>query len=139
VTLPEGQEIPTEGVWSYRFNYVRCGEAKTYNAIMEVKPDGKLRMTPHVPGNSKASITLMIDASKVAYPFAIDEMKKEYNLSQCTDGVNLVDAIITPVPPDMPLGGWRENWTFLGCGHHTISLPVDFIHDKNGTNFVVGK
>lgn len=139
VTLPEGQNFPTEGMWSYRFNYERCGEKKTYNAILEIKPDGKLRLTPHVPGNSKASITLMIDASKSAYPIAIVKLKKEHNLSQCTEGIQLINALITQSPSDLPQGGWREDWMFLGCGQHTISLPVDFFPDKAGTTFVVGR
>jgi hypothetical protein len=39
ITLPELQNVPTEGMWSYRFNYERCGEGKTYNAILEIKPN----------------------------------------------------------------------------------------------------
>lgn len=138
VTLPAGQNFPTEGMWSYRFNYERCGEKKTYNAIMEVRPEGKLRITPHVPGNSKASLLLMKDASQATYIGAINKMREKHDLSKCDEGIQLVDALVVP-PTDMPLGSWREQWMFMGCGRRTVSISIDFIPSKVGTSYVVGK
>jgi hypothetical protein len=96
-------------------------------------------MSPHVPGNSKASLTLMIDAARSAYALAQAKLMKEHNLSQCPERVQLVDALITQAPPDMPQDGWREDWTFFGCGRRTTTLSIDFVPDETGTKFIVGR
>jgi hypothetical protein len=138
VELPDGATQATAGVWSYRYDAVRCGSSKRYNLAMIVQSGAAPRPAPLLPGNTIASAQLAADAMKAVI------VKASFSLNKC-DEARIFDTAVTANQQTVTEGDktyygvWKENWTFKGCGNQVV-VPITFIPDgKGGTSFVAGK
>jgi len=144
ITLSPNQPNPSSGAWTARFQYERCNESKTYNAIFIAKSDSEPEVRAYYPGSTKASVKLVNDAMPQARVFATVLAQKQSH-SECED-LTVSDMTVVDPPHDVVegsqkfVGVWSEKWTFVGCGGVSMAMLVRFAPDgKGGVDFVVSR
>jgi hypothetical protein len=139
IDFPEGATHAASGEWVQRYDAVRCATTKRFNMIFEVQPDGTTHSRMLLPGNTMASLRLMLEAIPGVGAAASAELGKD-----CRDTM-IADTKVAQGPHRFFEGGkafegvWIENWTVQGCGK-TMVARIRFIPDgKNGTHFTILK
>lgn len=138
IDFPEGKPHPVSGVWQHRFVFERCGKRMTYNAVFIGKNGEKPETRPYIPGTTNASMPLVSDTLKGAYPAALLRLGKNKNAKDCKE-IEVIDTRLT-LPPRAQAAdskapaSWEEAWTFRGCGHD-VELPIIFTPDGKGGTF----
>ena len=140
IDFPEDRPHPVTGTWQHRFVFERCGKRMTYNAIFIARNGEKPEARPHIPGTTNASMLLVSDTLKGAYPAVLLRVGRNKDAKDCKEA-ELIDTLLTQ-PPRAPAdgkasGSWEETWTFRGCGHD-VELPIAFTPDgKGGTTYSI--
>ena len=138
IVHPETSQHPMNGIWSYRFNAVRCGATKTYNLMMTAQPGQQPRASMMLPGHTIASPLLIKDAFKVAAPGVAHALGRN-----CKE-LQVFDTVLTKAPHTFTEGGrsypgaWMERWTFQGCGKQ-VSQAMTFVPDGKGGTYITAK
>jgi hypothetical protein len=139
IDFPEGATHAVSGEWVQRYDAVRCATTKRFNMIFAVQPDGTTHSRMLLPGNTMASLRLMLEAIPGVGAAASAELGKD-----CRETM-IADTTVAQGPHTFFEGGksfegvWIENWTVQGCGK-TMVARVRFIPDgKNGTHFTILK
>lgn len=129
----EGKPNPTRGVWLTRYQLVRCGDSKTYNALFFADNSAQMPASKaFYPGTGHAGPTLIADAMMPAVLGALARS----GLKDCKN-VDVLDMRVsqvahTVVEADKTFAGvWNEIWTFKMCDK-TIDVAMTFIPDANG-------
>ena len=121
VRWPDGVDYPTAGIWKVQFEYLRCGDLKTYNAIFVSREGDKPDLLPAIPGYSDASPALAVDAMKGVTPQVQAHLAK-MGAKDCRQ-IYLFDSRMTPAAVAQPAAdSWQEKWTFQGCGKQAVFL-----------------
>lgn len=134
VEFPDGTQHPMDGVWQYRFDFVRCGRSATYNVAIVAQKGGEPRYAPLLPGNTIASPTLQMDAIRIVRLKVAAEAKVKKN-RQCDDFV-ISNTSLVSIPQQSKDGGaggrWEERWVARYCGAD-IPTPICFTPNAKGT------
>jgi hypothetical protein len=135
------QGHPISGVWTFRFEFVRCGESIVYNALSIAQKEGPPTIIPMVPGNTLSSPQLMQDLM-LGVGVA---MKIKYRSEKTCPNPKILNTELTMNQQTIEKNGrklegvWEEKWTALYCDvveEVTFCLIPD---GKGGTNWSVGK
>lgn len=141
IEFPEGKLHPTKGVWLTRYQLVRCGNAKFYNALFLANINGEAPMPKaFYPGSTNAGPVLVGDAMMSAVTGALARS----GLKDCKKA-DVFDMRVTEPAHNVVEGEktfkgvWNEIWTFRMCGQ-MIDVAMTFIPDANGggTTFTSG-
>jgi hypothetical protein len=118
VVFPDAGDYPTRGIWKVRFQYWRCNDFKTYNALFTATGGTKPQLLPAIPGFSQASPALAMDALKSIFPQVQAQLAK-LGAADCKL-IYPFEARMTPAAMAKPQAEtWQERWTFQGCGKQT--------------------
>jgi len=121
VVFPDAAQYPTAGIWRVQFEYNRCKDLKTYNAIFTAKDGGTPELLPAIPGYSDASPALALDAMRAVTPQVQAQLGKA-GAKDCKQ-IYPFDARMTPTAVARPRDqSWQEKWTFQGCGKQVVFL-----------------
>lgn len=139
--FPEGKQHPTKGIWLTRYQLLRCGDAKFYNALFLANTNGEAPMPKaFYPGSTNAGPVLVGDAMMSAVTGALARS----GLKDCKKA-DVFDMRVTEPAHNVVEGEkifkgvWNEIWTFRMCGQ-MIDVAMTFIPDANGggTTFTSG-
>ena len=134
IEFTESSQNPKQGAWLARYQMVRCGESKVYNALFIT--NGQNGETPSskafYPGSTYAGLTLVNDAMIPAMQGAMVRA----NSKECKK-LDVFDMRVTEVPHNVVEGDktfkgvWKEIWTFKVC-EQTVDVPITFTPDIDG-------
>lgn len=138
IEFPDNKQNPTKGIWMFRYQLERCGEAKFYNTLFIANGEAPAAR-PYYPGASHASPVLINDAMMSA----ITSAALQPGLKGCKD-FEVFDMRVTQPVHDVTEGNktikgvWDEIWTFKACGR-AVDVALRFVPDSNGggTTFTV--
>ncbi|WP_191156198.1 hypothetical protein [Pelovirga terrestris] len=141
INFPDDRPHPTEGIWNYRYQIERCGEAKIYNTLFIATDNGEAP-TPRIyyPGTTSADPLLIKDAMLSALVVAT---ATDPHLKDCRE-IDVFDMQVTKAPHTVTeenrgvSGGWSEDWTFRMCGQ-LATVGITFTPDQKngGTTFSI--
>lgn len=138
IDFPDSKPHPASGVWQHRFVFERCGKRMTYNAVFIGKNGEKPETRPYIPGTTNASMLLVSDTLKGAYPAALLRLGRNKDAKDCKE-IEVIDTRLTLPPRVRAADGkapapWEEAWTFRGCGRD-VELQIIFAPDGKGGTF----
>lgn len=123
---------PIWGEWREQIQIERCGEPVIHNILVTARPDGAPQLTSLLPGRTRASVEMQIDASLPVVRIADARRGKE-----CPTGQrDIVDTVFvgfldnTETQP-VPKQKWREYWLVRLCAKF-VTVQVDFQPDGKG-------
>lgn len=126
---------PTDGIWTFRYKFTRCGESIIYNSLNIVKDNQPPKVIPLVPGTTNCDPLLIKDTLNGVY--ASLALHNSKNNITCKTA-NVLDTKIT-LPQTAQNKMWEEIWTVLECGKK-IETPICFTPASDGgTNWLIGK
>ncbi len=123
---------PIWGEWGEQVQISRCGAPVIHNILVVARPDGAPQLTSLLPGDTRASAELQIDAALPVVTIANARMGKECPSGQrdITDTafVGYLDGT-----ESLPVAErkWREYWQVRMCGK-SQTVQVDFLPDGKG-------
>ncbi len=127
---------PIQGVWTFRFNFSRCDETITYNALFSARLDKQPQIGVLVPGTTRALPVLQRDLylGGVAAMVGVKSKNKE-----CKE-TRVLNTKVTIEPTEAKVKGvWEELWTVSHCGEK-IDATFCLIPDgAGGTNWAASK
>jgi hypothetical protein len=133
----KGDAYPQSGAWQQRFEFARCGQKKTCNAIFLATPSAPPQVQPLPPGDTIASLQLLHDARQAAMMAAYLKLGPQEEGKKCRD-MEIVDTKLISPPPMglLPKSGpWVEEWTIDCCGK-PVAVTADFApNGRGGTSF----
>lgn len=124
ISLPNDAEVPVSGVWSYRFDAVRCDRTKTYNMLLVADESDQNHAYGLDPGETFTDMTLGRDVKPALMAVT------SQHISQTCDDLDIFDTRIDEVPAQFP-GPWSETWTVFGCGK-LVEVPITFTPSPQG-------
>jgi hypothetical protein len=134
VHFPDAADFPTQGMWRVRFEYERCNELKTYNAIFVAISAGRPHVVPSMPGTTDVPPVLGQDALKGMF-LPVQKALAAAGAKNCKE-IFPFDTRLTPGAADKPDADvWQEKWTFQGCGRQVQFLMTFSPNDKDGHYF----
>ena len=139
IDFPEGATHAASGEWVQRYDAVRCGTSKRFNMIFAAQPDGTTRSRMLLPGNTMASLRLMVDTIPMVSVVGATELGKD-----CRD-MMVADTAVAQGPHAVTEDGkttegvWIENWTVQGCGKEMVARVTFTPDGKGGAHIAVSK
>jgi hypothetical protein len=132
-----GKVHPSDGAWTFRYKFTRCGKAITYNALALARPGKKPRLSALAPGDTRTSPQLLQDVFNNGVA-AIVALKGEDKACQST---RVLNTRITRQPATFTIGGqeqkgvWEEDWLVKHCDEELV-MTFCFVPDgKGGTSW----
>ena len=120
---------PQSGAWIEHVSVEGCGPDRILNVVVSVQGEGKLGVTPMLPGTSRADPTLQKDAAFYAFAAA------NVGPNPCKP-TYIANAAFVDFSTEAPLvpgkKGWLERWTVVTCDKQT-DVELHFIPDASGT------
>ncbi len=129
---------PTEGVWTFRYEFKRCDQSIIYNAFFSAESADKApRIAPLVPGTTATSPMLMQDLFGGGLTAVVDQTRKD---KECKTTA-VLNTQVTMQPTTMTInqesrkGVWQERWTIKNC-QEQFNMPLCFLpNEKGGTEW----
>lgn len=127
-----GTAWPIWGEWREQIQINRCGIDVLHNVLVVARPDGAPEFTSLLPGDTRASAELQMDASLPVVTIANARMGKD-----CPSGQReIIETAFVGYRDGteaLPLAErkWREYWQVRMCGN-SITVQVDFQPDGKG-------
>ncbi|MDH5359101.1 MAG: hypothetical protein OEX03_01000 [Gammaproteobacteria bacterium] len=132
---------PSEGIFTFRYEFKRCNEIITYNALVSAQAGKGVKLSALVPGTTRVSPQLLKDLyiGGVSGMVATKRKNQECQKTTVTDTKVTLDPTATMSGKNNTNGMWEEFWTVKHCAE-TIEMSFCFIPDANGgTSWSSGK
>ena len=126
-------DYPISGMWTFRYQFSRCGSTIIYNALTIAHEDKEPELLKLVAGTTRTSIQLLKDLfNQGVVPLATIRA----NDKSCKS-LNVLNTEVTlePVTSEnsntLSSGMWSEQWSIQSC-NEIITLNFCFIPDGDG-------
>ncbi len=129
------QPDPTDGIWTYRYKFTRCGESIIYNALNIARNNQTPQLVQLVPGETNCSPTLIKDTYNGIYA-NLAQHNAQNKVTCKTAQVLNTEVTISQKNQN---SAWEEKWTVKECDR-TVETSFCFTpSEKGGTNWTIGK
>lgn len=143
LVFENGDQTPSDGIWTYRYQFIRCGETIIYNIYAIAQKNQAPKILRMFPGESRISPTLFKDLT-VGIASGTALWAKENAKGKCQN-IKVLNSEITMQPFTLKSegktydGAWEEKWTIKRC-EDLVPLNFCFIPvSVGGTNWSLNK
>jgi len=118
---------PTKGAWIYKFQFARCGDIDTFNALFEAEGEVVPRITPLPPGDTLTALSPRLARDVIPSIYVAAGLKGTPKSCQ----VIVVTNTILQKPPKSQESNWQEEWTIRACDN-SFKINYCFTPSKTG-------